>query len=85
MVADSIASGTFKGGVEGAEGNGGAVAVSSGDAISASSQAVVSQGIPLGRWATARDVANAAAFLCSDEAEFITGVALRVDGGRSLN
>lgn len=50
-----------------------------------SSQAVVSQGIPLGRWATARDVANAAAFLCSDEADFITGVCLRVDGGRSLN
>lgn len=52
---------------------------------SKSSQTTVSQGIPLGRWATARDVANAAAFLCSDEASFITGVCLRVDGGRSLN
>lgn len=50
-----------------------------------STQAIVSQGIPLGRWASAREVANAAAFLCSDEADFITGVCLRIDGGRSLH
>ena len=37
--------------------------------------------LPLGRLATARDVANAALFLASDEASFITGVALPVDGG----
>ena len=37
--------------------------------------------VPLGRLATARDVANAALFLASDEASFITGVALPVDGG----
>ncbi len=37
--------------------------------------------VPLGRLATARDVANAALFLASDEAGFITGVALPVDGG----
>ncbi len=37
--------------------------------------------IPLGRLATARDVANAALFLASDEAGLITGVALPVDGG----
>jgi NAD(P)-dependent dehydrogenase (short-subunit alcohol dehydrogenase family) len=37
--------------------------------------------LPLGRLATARDVANAALFLASDEAAFITGVALPVDGG----
>jgi len=37
--------------------------------------------VPLGRLATARDVANAAVFLASDEAAFITGVALPVDGG----
>ena len=40
--------------------------------------------IPLGRLARPRDVANAALFLASDEAEFITGVALEVDGGRSI-
>jgi cyclopentanol dehydrogenase len=37
--------------------------------------------VPLGRLATATDVANAALFLASDEASFITGVALPVDGG----
>jgi NAD(P)-dependent dehydrogenase (short-subunit alcohol dehydrogenase family) len=33
---------------------------------------------------TAWDVANAALFLNSDEAQFITGVALSVDGGQML-
>ena len=37
--------------------------------------------IPLGRLGTARDVANAALFLASDEASYITGVELVVDGG----
>jgi NAD(P)-dependent dehydrogenase (short-subunit alcohol dehydrogenase family) len=38
--------------------------------------------VPLrGRMGTAWDVANAALFLASDEADFITGVALPVDGG----
>jgi NAD(P)-dependent dehydrogenase (short-subunit alcohol dehydrogenase family) len=37
--------------------------------------------IPLGRLASLRDIANAALFLASDEASFITGVALPVDGG----
>ena len=37
--------------------------------------------VPLGRIAVAGDVANAALFLASDEASFITGVALPVDGG----
>lgn len=36
---------------------------------------------PLGRIATAEEVAAAIAFLASDEARFITGVALPVDGG----
>ena len=36
---------------------------------------------PLGRIATPREVANAVLFLASDEASFITGVALPVDGG----
>jgi 3-oxoacyl-[acyl-carrier protein] reductase len=42
------------------------------------------QTIPLGRLSTPLDVANAAVFLCSDEASMITGVALEVDGGRCL-
>ena len=41
--------------------------------------------VPLrGKMGTAWDVANAALFLASDEANFITGVALPVDGGSSL-
>ncbi len=42
--------------------------------------------VPLrGRMGTAWDVANAALFLASDEAGFITGVALPVDGGALVN
>lgn len=40
--------------------------------------------VPMGRQGTAMDVANAAVFLASDEASYITGVELRIDGGLSL-
>ena len=40
--------------------------------------------VPLGRLSTPLDVANAALFLASDEAEFLTGVMLEVDGGRCI-
>jgi 3-oxoacyl-[acyl-carrier protein] reductase len=40
--------------------------------------------IPLGRLSTPRDIANAALYLASDDAAFITGVALEVDGGRCI-
>ena len=40
--------------------------------------------VPLGRLSQPRDIANAVAFLASDEAAFITGVALEVDGGRCV-
>jgi 3-oxoacyl-[acyl-carrier protein] reductase len=40
--------------------------------------------IPLGRFSTPRDMGEAAAFLCSDAASMITGVALEVDGGRCI-
>jgi NAD(P)-dependent dehydrogenase (short-subunit alcohol dehydrogenase family) len=39
--------------------------------------------VPLGHQGTAWDVANAAVFLASDEAAFITGVLLPVDGGQA--
>ena len=38
--------------------------------------------VPLGRQGTAWDVAHAALFLASDEARFVTGVVLAVDGGQ---
>jgi len=40
--------------------------------------------IPWGRLSTPQDIANAALFLCSDEADMITGVVLEVDGGRCV-
>ena len=40
--------------------------------------------VPLGRLSTPQDVANAALFFASDEAEFLTGTVLEVDGGRSI-
>ena len=40
--------------------------------------------IPLGRLSRPEDIANACLYLASDEAEFITGVVLEVDGGRTI-
>lgn len=39
--------------------------------------------VPLGRMGDAWDIANASLFLASDQARFITGVCLPVDGGQS--
>jgi 3-oxoacyl-[acyl-carrier protein] reductase len=41
-------------------------------------------GIPMGRFSKPLDVANAALFLASDEAAFITGACVEVDGGRCV-
>lgn len=40
--------------------------------------------VPLGRFATVADVANATLFLASDEACFLTGNVMEVDGGRCV-
>ena len=40
--------------------------------------------IPLGRLSQPADIANAALFLASEEAAFITGACLEVDGGRCV-
>ncbi|MBB6013943.1 glucose 1-dehydrogenase [Aquamicrobium sp. NLF2-7] len=40
--------------------------------------------IPIGRFSTPEDMGNAAAFLCSEEASMITGIAMEVDGGRCI-
>ena len=39
---------------------------------------------PLGRSGLPSDIGNAVAFLCSEKAEYITGITLRVDGGLIL-
>lgn len=40
--------------------------------------------IPLGRFSRPEDIANAALYLASDEAELVTGIAMEVDGGRCV-
>jgi len=40
--------------------------------------------IPMGRFSTPRDMANAALFFASEESAFITGVCMEVDGGRCI-
>lgn len=44
----------------------------------------INENIPLGRWATIEDVALATAFIASDEAAYITGHTLNVDGGLAM-
>ncbi len=44
----------------------------------------IADAIPLGRLGTAEDIIPAAVFLCSDEAAYITGANLVVDGGWSV-
>ena len=46
--------------------------------------ALVTSDVPLGRPAVPDDVANAAAFLCSEEAAMITGAVLTIDGGATV-
>jgi 3-oxoacyl-[acyl-carrier protein] reductase len=48
-------------------------------------RAALSAGIPMARFCQPEDIGNAACYLASDEAKFLTGVCLDVDGGRSLN
>lgn len=43
--------------------------------------AQIVEGVPLGRFGTSPELANAALFLVSDQASFITGAELQVDGG----
>jgi 3-oxoacyl-[acyl-carrier protein] reductase len=44
----------------------------------------INENIPLGRWGSIEDVAHATAFLVSDEAAYITGHVLTVDGGMAM-
>jgi 3-oxoacyl-[acyl-carrier protein] reductase len=45
---------------------------------------MMEEGVPLGRLGTPRDIANAALFLASDDAAYVTGTTIIVDGGQTL-
>ena len=55
-----------------------------GSAAAANTRQSYIDGIPLGRFATPRDVAEVTAFLASDAAAFLTGAIVPVDGGRGV-
>ncbi|MCS5723659.1 SDR family oxidoreductase [Herbiconiux sp. CPCC 203407] len=44
----------------------------------------ITERIPLGRWGAAEDVARSIGFLVSDDAAYVTGAVLTVDGGYSI-
>jgi 3-oxoacyl-[acyl-carrier protein] reductase len=51
------------------------------DGLPDASQQRIAAQAPLGRWGTPDDVARAAVYLASDEAAFLTGTTLLVNGG----
>jgi len=51
------------------------------DELSEDTQAKILANIPMGRFGTPEDVAEAVIFLCSDGASYITGQVLTIDGG----
>lgn len=53
------------------------------DKIQASDEGIRGR-IPVGRLGTPEDVGSLIAFLCSEEASYITGTTITIDGGRSL-
>jgi 3-oxoacyl-[acyl-carrier protein] reductase len=54
------------------------------DEISEEMRALMLQNTPLGRLGDPENVAGAVRFLCSDDAAFITGEVLLVDGGLGM-
>ena len=51
----------------------------------ANAAAYLKSGVPLGRFGTAHEVANACMFLLSDHASYITGAIVPVDGGATIS
>ena len=47
--------------------------------------AAMVRGVPMGRLGLTDELANATVFIASDEASFITGHILNVDGGHTVN
>ena len=54
------------------------------DALSEQRRAEITGAIPLGRFGEAREVAETIRFMASDEASYITGALIPVDGGLSM-
>jgi NAD(P)-dependent dehydrogenase (short-subunit alcohol dehydrogenase family) len=48
-------------------------------------KAALMSGVPMGRLGLSEELADAIVFIASDEASFITGQILNVDGGHSAN
>ena len=59
--------------------------VSGGKRLNERAREALIRTIPLGRLTEPRDVAAAVLFLASDDASFLTGVCLDVDGGRAIS
>jgi len=51
------------------------------ESLSAEARAQFVAGVPLGRWGKVEEVGALAVFLCSDDAGFITGTDIVIDGG----
>jgi 3-oxoacyl-[acyl-carrier protein] reductase len=54
------------------------------DVLPDEAKALMLQNTPLGRLGDPEDIAGAVRFLCSDDAAFVTGAVLLVDGGLGM-
>jgi 3-oxoacyl-[acyl-carrier protein] reductase len=62
----------------------GPIATPMSQAVSAEQRAAITRTVPLGRMGQPEDIGEAAVFLASDAASFITGATLPVSGGSDL-